>query len=90
MRPVPVAAWEPLPLQAVASSALGVVCRTLRAMPSARQALRLARDMAWHVLPPTDLPRYAAWARELANTLRADLKDQEERVLGTLNQEGAK
>lgn len=31
-----------------------------------------------------DLPRYAAWARELANTLRADLKDQEERILGTL------
>ncbi len=42
------------------------------------------------IVGKADLPRYAAWARELANTLRADLKDQEERVLGTLNQEDAK
>ena len=38
------------------------------------------------VVGKVELHRYAAWARELANTLRADLKDQEERVLGALKQ----
>ena len=35
------------------------------------------------VVGKSDLPRYAAWARELANTLRVDLKNEEGRVLRT-------